>query len=505
MKEKRIRFGMMVMAVLAVSVLLASCLNPRVPSSNMSGATMANGAGQETVMHEPKDSVLTGEGWDTVVEWETDFPMTTGNEGDPALDTIETASSVDLPQTTPTDPAGDSLDFWGQDVVFLAPISDEDVYDHFLPIRDSEDTVEAAFYKRKAVVEERLNVALQVKYVKDAPTVLHDHVLARDNSYSVALLPENTLHTFLSEGYMTDLLKLPYLDLWGDGFDVTSAKAYQANGAMLAVAGDVTLSRAKETQAFFYNATQVDGERMVELVANGEWTLEQYLIMTKGAVAGDAVRQAEMLYFGSGNRLIAPDANDSPSAAWDTQSINALVMTLSKAEKPLTDAPQTDSFFTEDSPFLAATLGEMLKRDVSFACGVLPPPKLDLKQRYYATTAANPLMITVPITTEPSSHEAEATGAVLYGMGAEAEPITTAYLQRLSDHMQMGAKGMESLRGVCDAVKWDLGAGAMEGSGILSMVHQILFPCDMRAFLVVAERMNTDLEDYRLRLQKITK
>ena len=481
----------------AVSILMTSCLNPRVPDKGMMGGLTEDGVGQETVMHEPNDSILPGDkGWDTDVPCscvpEMTDPLTTGNEGEPAPDTTETA-----PQTTPTDPAGDDLDFSGMEFVFWAPLPEENAYDLFLPEEDSEDIIEAALYQRKLRIEDKLNLRLVVEYVENAPTSVETILWAVDNVFAVSLLPENTLYSLLLQGLMADLLKLPHLDLWGDGFDVTSAKAYQANGAVLAVAGDLTLSRMQETQAIFYNATQVDAERMAELVMNGEWTLEQYLTVTKGVVAGNAVRQAEMLYFGSGNRLVAPDANDDPSAAWDANRIEELVLVLTKAEKPLTDAPQADAFFAGDAPFLTATFGEMLKRDVSFACGVLPPPKLDTKQRYYATTAANPLMITVPFFITPTSYEGEATGAVLYEMCAEAEPITAAYRERLANHMQMGASGIELLDLVCEAVVWDLGSGSMEQSGILAVANQILFPRDMKTFSAVADRLEAELADYR--------
>lgn len=518
----------------AVSILLTSCLNPRVPDKGMMGGLTDDGAGQETVIHEPNDSILPGnQGWDTDVLWddETDsmtseyetapgqkdeghgcptdipcscIPETTGPEitwvedDTTAPDTTET-----VPQTTPIDPAGDDLDFSGMELDFLAPLPEENAYDLFLPIEVSEDRIELSMYQRKLRIEEKLNIRLEVKYVKDAPKTIQTHVYAGDYAFAVSLLPENTLHSILSQGLMRDLLKLPYLDLWGEGFDVTSAKAYQADGTMFAVSGDVTLSRIKETQAFFYNATQVDAERMVELVKNGEWTLERYLTMSKGVAAGNAIRQVEMLYFGSGNRLVAPDANDDPSAAWDANRIEELVLALSKAENPLTDAPQADAFFTGDTPFLAATLGEMLKRDVSFACGVLPPPKLDAEQRYYATTAVNPLMITVPVTTIPTSYEGEATGAVLHAMCAEAEPITAAYRERLADHLQMESADRETLDLVCEAVVWDLGAGSMERSGILAVANQTLFPCDMKTFSVIAQRLEAELADYRLQMGQL--
>lgn len=500
----------------AVSILMTSCLNPRVPDKGMMGGLADNGTEQETVMHEPIDSILPGDkGWDTDVPEDDEHyghgedvpcscvpemtdPLTTGNEGETVPDTTETA-----PQTTPADPSGDALDFSGMNLVFLAPIPAENSYDHFLPVEDAEDTIEVSLYQRKLRIEEKLNLRLDVKYVKDAPETIQAHVWAADNLYAVSLLPENTLHGVLSQGLMGDLLKLPHLDLWGDGFDVTSAKAYQANGAMFAVSGDVTLSRIQETQAFFYNAAQVDGEKMAELVMNGEWTLERYLTMTKGAVAGSALRQAELLYFGSGNRLVAPDANDDPSAAWDANRIEELVLALAKAEKPLADAPQADAFFSGETSFLAATYGEMLKRDIPFACGVLPPPKLDAKQRYYATTAVNPLMITAPVTTIPTSYEGEATGAVLREMCAEAEPITAAYRERLANHMQMGASGIELLDLVCEAVVWDLGAGSMERSGILAVAKQTLFPRDMKTFSAVADRLEAELADYRLQMAQL--
>ena len=503
--------------IFAASILLTSCLNPRVPDKGMIGGPTDDGAGRETVLNEPDDSILPGDkGWETDVPEDDEHyghgedvpcscvpemtdPLTTGNEGETAPDTTETA-----PQTTPADPSGDALDFSGMNFVFWAPLPEENAYDLFLPEEDSEDTIEAALYRRKQRIEEKLNLRLIAEYIENAPKKVEVMLFAYDSAFFVSLLPENTLHRILSLGMMSDLLKLPYLDLWGDGFDVTSAKAYQANGAMFAVSGDVTLSRIQETQAFFYNAAQVDGEKMVELVMNGEWTLERYLTMTKGAVAGSALQQAELLYFGSGNRLVAPDANDDPSAAWDTNRIEELVLALAKAEKPLADAPQADAFFSGETSFLAATYGEMLKRDIPFACGVLPPPKLDAKQRYYATTAANPLMITVPYFVLPtSSYECKATGAVLQAMCAEAEPITTAYRERLANHMQMGASGIELLDLVCEAVVWDLGAGSMEQSGILAVANQTLFPCDMKTFSVIAQRLEAELADYRLQMGQL--
>ena len=52
----------------AVSILMTSCLNPRVPDKGMNGVLVDDSDGQETVMHEPNDSILPGDqGWDTDV------------------------------------------------------------------------------------------------------------------------------------------------------------------------------------------------------------------------------------------------------------------------------------------------------------------------------------------------------------------------------------------------------------------------------------------------------
>ena len=166
--------------IFAASILLTSCLNPRVPDKGMIGGPTDDGAGRETVLNEPDDSILSGDqGWDTDVLFgdETDsmisgyetapgqkdeghgcptdipcscIPETTGPEitwvedDTTAPDTTET-----VPQTTPTDPAGEDLDFSGMNLVFLAPIPTENSYDHFLPVEDAEDTIEASLYQRK--------------------------------------------------------------------------------------------------------------------------------------------------------------------------------------------------------------------------------------------------------------------------------------------------------------------------------------------------------------------
>ncbi|MCL2519217.1 MAG: hypothetical protein FWF15_11705 [Oscillospiraceae bacterium] len=294
---------------------------------------------------------------------------------------------------------------------------------------DTGDIVDTAIYNRNLALEERLNVKIEsIPFecnIHDGTPVnnaIRKSVLAGSDDYDVMANHMYHVNPLVLDNMFKNLLKLAYLDFsqpwWAQDFmeQVTLFdKCYL-------MAGEIGLTMIQSMYLIFYNQNLYGNyfnDDMYDVVLNDAWTLDKLIGFGKTVytdVNGDGLYDADDIYaysttsirlidallVGSDIKITDRDHNNIPYFVVESnertftfvEKVNALIsdkeITWRVAESAQGEDDMLKKFSEGTLLFMPFTpIGAEKLRSMEDNFGVIPMPKLDEVQNYYATSVHN--------------------------------------------------------------------------------------------------------------------
>ena len=229
-------------------------------------------------------------------------------------DTVQTEPAVTDPsqETTLVPRVDDSLpgdlDFSGEKVIFLAPMTSRGATVDLYALELSSEPVNDSVYNRELYVEDRLNVNLVFpEFGSTYITEIQKQANSGDDTYSAYCGVSHEIADFCFDGYYLDLSELDYLDLdkpwWNESFTYECS----VKNHVFMVSGSLSLSLLRGITAVYFNkAMAVDYSAgipelndLYSIVDDGRWTID--LVMKLGGdiyrdLNGDQIHDDEDVY-----------------------------------------------------------------------------------------------------------------------------------------------------------------------------------------------------------------
>ncbi len=342
--------------------------------------------------------------------------------------------------------------------------------------RKTGDIIDDAVFTRNSVVEERLKVRIVNTPMGSgaAPQYAVPDQLRKDkmnglDSIDIAWNPVYSTIMYTSEGILTDLLKVPYLDLtagyWSQLFNETAS----IGNAQYMATGPISLSYYRYVFVTYVNKTLLnshdDAPDLVEVVKSGKWTLDyQYELARKYYRDTDGIPYNEQDIYGF---ISSPYLNVDPY--WSSCEISILSKgadnfyqyDLSKERLTTAVDKILKLYYDEEATYLfkpdfadASGNGEQNRIAEKFGAGtalmatlrlihvedecvrslqdkymILPIARLDENQtNYYSYQHDSFTGVAIPSTVPTSRHEM--LGAVLEVLASESyRTVTPAYYE----------------------------------------------------------------------------
>ena len=322
------------------------------------------------------------------------------------------------------------------------------------------DPIADSVYKRNLYTEQLLNVELEFydweykgnglaelleacDYIKNAMSDASSSVDIIANYARVA--PTGAIH-----GICYDLTSLDHLDLSKEWWPQNLKNEISLFDSVMFLSGDVSTSLILMTYGMFYNKTLAEAygiENIVQLVDDGEWTIDKLIEVTKvgyedidtisGKSNGDQFAitfdywNADALVQGCGFKLLENTTDGIRLATnFTTQTFGAFIEKLGKwcaTDNVLDDSSYsgapTNAFLENRSIFHINALSNgfrLQETDVDY--GIVPIPKMNKEQQNYITTPANSYSM---YSIGRESKNAEDAGAVLQTLGYYGLNYTT--------------------------------------------------------------------------------
>lgn len=204
-----------------------------------------------------------------------------GTPGDSILgDPYEDYENDDLPE---------DLDYGNEDFVILC---DSAQYGKSFADTDTGDTINSAVYTRKAVVEDRLNIALKVEREEGAYNGMDDFVRALEQggeAYDLVLAYNLTPATMAVQGLICDMSDTAYLNFSKPWWSGTLLENVTINGNVYFTGDNSSWNNLRNMLAVFVdkelfskNHPDMDINTLYDMVENNEWTMEAMFELIEG-------------------------------------------------------------------------------------------------------------------------------------------------------------------------------------------------------------------------------
>lgn len=393
-----------------------------------------------------------------IVSCGSDAGGTVTTDGGDKTDTTTAAEDTEIHDDLP------ELNFGGDKFTIL--VEDYGGYcgaDFYVEESDG-DVVNDAIYNRNRKVSERLNLDLDwVMFThswddrSDFTTKFRSGVLAGDGSYDLAAGLGYFMPSFVSDGILSDMSTLPYIDpeklWWSDKF----MDASSIDGKYYFVTGDASLGLIKNMFCVYENldlAEKLGVENLYDVVRDGKWTLDKmrevaslyYVDLDGDTKAGQADQFGLLLnsrnhftgFIESLGVDIVDISGDDPKLVFGNAHNTDVVSKLSDMifgtdgiyfDTKGESETMYESIFRNGNVLLATGwfMHTDAFRDVNFGYGVLPYPKWDESQKDYATT----VLTTYSVLTIPTDcADKERAAAVCEALAYESwKSVTPAYFE----------------------------------------------------------------------------
>lgn len=388
--------------------------------------------------------------------------LSCGGKGDNKKDDTETKASADATVTTDAETEEvralnnlPSADYGGHVVNILLNDQDDRFVDIMTDGEETGDVMNDIVYARNRAVEEKYNVKIEGKsdtytnvnatLKKEVQGGLTDYDLYFSNSYAAELA---------SGGFLYQIDELPNVNLSNPWWDQAALEGLSIAHKNYLVTGDISPTSMLTSSCLVFNKSLFsshDMEYPYALAANGKWTLDKLVTMTKGLttdvngdgkyVLGDDVfgfsswmcDSPYSLFFGAGATFSSKDADDIPNLDFDVDKISSVYsslyrLILEQNSYFVTDAAKYETtyqcFANGGAYFCEITLQkiDLFLRDMEDDYGILPIPKWDEEQKDYLSFV-NSAGGVVVVPNNPE--DAERTGMIMEALGAGAYDTIT--------------------------------------------------------------------------------
>lgn len=284
----------------------------------------------------------------------------------------------------------------------------------------SGDPIEDACYERNMYIEERFDVILE--YAEgDGYSLLQTAHLSQSPEYDFVYPNPFNLGTMMTQGMLTDMNSLKYLNLDQEWWNQSQVTGWNCNGHLYVAAGDSTIT-GQAFSGVVYNIGEYSRfgfeENLYQTVYDGKWTMEMLQTMVKqGSIDVDGSDEGDFyglcywdnitytFMYGMGQNILAQNADGKFELAFETSKLtdiatalsnllyepNSMIVHSNTGNAGLPDSAMYTTFADGKGLFMTFDIGSQwgLLRDIEFDIGYLPLPKLDEAQKdYYSICSA---------------------------------------------------------------------------------------------------------------------
>lgn len=288
---------------------------------------------------------------------------------------------------------------------------------------DEEDTYSASVYERNRMVEEALNCELRyVTTTVDKMIIdIESAVVTKDYYADLLAITQSEVAILAKEGCLYNLRSLPFFTMDEEYFNESASVALSAGYYDYGVISAATI-HPDGISCVYVNLDMLrekyDGD-LESLAKAGEWTWDVMLEasadskLSCGSIVAGEGGLADIVSASAGVTLVKNKTNKTPTVSFSDTVFDVVdvCQTLVLDRKSLTAGAKgggLPAFLGSVSTFHIGKLGDMNELAyVSFDWTVLPMPKISAEEKYRAYTAADTLVLSLPVNI--SNHEGAAT------------------------------------------------------------------------------------------------
>ena len=295
------------------------------------------------------------------------------------------------------------------------------------------DMLNDAVYRRNLKIEDEYNVKLFAKAASsdmpDAslPPYIKSIILSGENAYDLYMFRVSDAAALACDGLFVDLLGLESLDFTQDFWQYDKLMETTIAGRLYYATG-LAVNAANALNICYFNKDMAEDYKLANLydvVNDGAFTFDYYAGESRkvardldgdgkmtavdqfGVASQNGATAARMLYYASGEKIIAKDKDDIPYIRIGNDrsfAVYGKVAELLSQTDHYFQGPTDEMkamFFGERSLFYLASMSNCeAMRVYDFNFGLLPLPKYDEEQEEYYCylNAHNPCGTTIPVT-----------------------------------------------------------------------------------------------------------
>jgi len=343
-----------------------------------------------------------------------------GNTNNQAVETSAAANTQPVAEETTvaeTAPVPDMK--WNKTLNVLA---DHSAYTPNFEIvgEDNGDIMSTEVFKRNARIAETYGAE-----IKDVGTenqkpleLIKAAVDSGDKPFDLVFLVRNDTASAILNGYLCNINNLNYINFENEWYNQTAIKSMEIGGKLFHMVSAFTLVDKVRTNVLYLNrdlATEKNYPDIVQLVRDGNWTLDEMIKYAKGSdINGDSVMDINDEWG------VATGGKEAVNVFWNacgnlnvTANKEGELEVTALTEKSLYTLEKLHKLFDKNSCFIGNQLGdyedytntfaakrlmfcsgmlgnlEKLSQECDFAFTSIPFPKYDTEQKNYITTNDN--------------------------------------------------------------------------------------------------------------------
>ncbi|MBE6658283.1 MAG: extracellular solute-binding protein [Ruminococcaceae bacterium] len=372
----------------------------------------------------------------------------------------ETPTTTAAPVETEEPSAFDlmeNIDYGGHVVRIMLSDQQNEQGDIITGEEENGDVLHDLIYQRNRAVEEKYNIYIEGE--ADTNAVVNDmirmQVQGGANDYDF-YFAHSSVSGLATAGLLYPISQIEEIDLTNPWWDKAALNDLSIGNEVFMAIGDISPVSLLTSSCMVFNKklfSQQDMEFPYEMAADGKWTIDAMLSMTKGLttdVNGDSTLDYTndlfsltswgwdspySLFYGTGGKLSAKDENDIPHIDFNIERLSSIYdkifeLVISQQSNFVTDVAEYmntyTTFINGNAYFCDITLYKigLYLRDMEDDFGILPTPKYDEASDYTSLVNLSAPMIAVPRNAEDPAR----TGTVIEAIAAASYDMVTPQL-----------------------------------------------------------------------------
>ncbi len=351
----------------------------------------------------------------------------------------------------------ESVDYGGQVIRIMLSDQQNEQGDIITAEEENGDVLHDLIYQRNRAVEEKYNIFIEGE--ADTNAVVNDmirmQVQGGANDYEF-YFAHSSVSGLATAGLLYPISQIEEIDLTSPWWDKAALADLSVADEVFMAIGDISPVSLLTSSCMVFNKklfSQQDMEYPYDMAADGKWTIDAMLSMTKGLttdVNGDGSLDYNndlfsmtswgwdspySLFYGTGGKLSAKDENDIPYIDFNIERLSSIYdkifeLVIGQQSNFVTDINEYMNTYTTfvngNAYFCDITLYKigLYLRDMEDDFGILPTPKYDEASDYTSLVNLSAPMIVVP----RNAQDASRTGTVIEAIAAATYDMVTPQL-----------------------------------------------------------------------------